>query len=101
MMTTKNLTREDVLHIAKLCNLNLSDIEIESLQDKLAQTIEYIKILEELKTEDTVETFQVTGLTNVFQQDNEKETTLTQDEALANAHEKIKNLFGLKAIFDR
>lgn len=100
-MSTKKLTNEEVLHIANLCNLTLSADELERLGEMLTDTIDYIKVLEELDTDSTNETYQVTGKTNVFQKPDEPETTLTQEESLANAAEKINDLFATKAVFDR
>ncbi len=100
-MSKEKLTREQVLHVADLCNLTLSDDEISKLSEMLTDAIDYIKVLEELDTSSTVETYQVTGLTNVFQKDEEKETTLSQKEALRNAKEVIKDMIATKAIFER
>lgn len=100
-MTKEKISKEQVLHIANLCNLTLNEKEIAKLSEMLTDTVDYIKILEELDTKDTPETYQVTGKTNVFQKDNEKKTTLSQKEALSNAKEEIKSMFATKAVFDR
>ncbi|MBP7928115.1 aspartyl/glutamyl-tRNA amidotransferase subunit C [Patescibacteria group bacterium] len=95
------LSQNDVLHISKLCNLALSSEEIEKLSQMLSETIDYIAVLDELDTSKVAETYQVTGLTNVFQVQDSTSNTLTQAEALSNAHEAIKNMFATKAVFDR
>ena len=100
-MTTKKLTREEVLHIANLCNLNLTEEEIEKLSSQLSETVDFIEILNEIDTDNVEETFQVTGITNIFQKEDEDSTTLSQEESLKNASEEIKNLFATKAIFER
>ena len=66
-MTKEKISKEQVLHIANLCNLTLSEKEIDKLSEMLTDTVDYIKILEELDTSNTLETYQVTGKTNVFQ----------------------------------
>ena len=100
-MTKEKISKEQVLHIADLCNLTLSEEEIEKLAEMLTDTVDYIKILDELDTKNTPETYQVTGKTNVFQKDSEKATTLSQKESLSNAKEVIKEMFGTKAVFER
>ncbi len=100
-MNTKKLSREEVLYIANLSNLKLSEDEQDSLGEKLTETIDYIKVLEELDTSKVTETFQVTGLTNVFQKEEEKSETLTKEEALSSTGERIKDYFGTKAVFER
>jgi len=100
-MAKEKLTRKQVLHIATLCNLTLTDEEINKLSEVLTDAIDYIRILEELDTTGTHETYQVTGLVNVFQKDEEKSTTLSQKEALANANEVIKDMIATKAVFER
>jgi Asp-tRNA(Asn)/Glu-tRNA(Gln) amidotransferase C subunit len=67
----------------------------------LGDALDYIDVLNELNTEKVSETYQVTGLTNVFQKDGEKVTTLSQKEALSNASEVIDEMFATKAIFNR
>ncbi len=100
-MTKEKLTREQVLHIANLCNLTLKDDEINKLSEMLTDTIDYIDVLEELDTSAVTETYQVTGLVNVFQEDTEKNTTLSQKDALKNAKEVIKDMIATKAVFER
>ncbi len=100
-MTKKKMTREEVLHVADLCNLELSEKEIEKLAVMLTDTLGYIEILKELDTKDVKETYQVTGMTNIFQEEEETSTTLTQEEALSNAREVIKEMFATKAVFER
>ena len=100
-MTKEKISKEQVLHIADLCNLTLNKEEIDKLSEMLTDTVGYIKILEELDTNNVKETYQVTGKTNVFQENDEKNTTLSQKEALSNAHRVIKKMFSTKGVFDR
>ncbi len=100
-MTKEKISKEEVLHIADLCNLTLNDKEVEKLSEMLTDTVDYIKILDELDTKNTPETYQVTGKTNVFQKDTEKATTLSQAQALSGAKEVIREMFGTKAVFER
>ncbi len=94
------ISKEDVVKIATLAKLDISGQE-ELFASLFSQTIDYIKILEELDTKDVAETYQVTGLVNVFQQGLENRATLTKEEVLQNAHETANGLISTKGVFDR
>jgi aspartyl-tRNA(Asn)/glutamyl-tRNA(Gln) amidotransferase subunit C len=100
MAKTSSFSREDVERIAKLSNINLTDNEMDFFTQVFADTVAYIKILDEVDTQDVRPTFQVTGLTNVFQTKG-MQATLAQDEALQNASSRIKDKFATKGVFDR
>jgi aspartyl/glutamyl-tRNA(Asn/Gln) amidotransferase C subunit len=91
---------DDVKHIAKLVKLDVTGQE-EKLAKMFSETLDYIQVLEELDTANVRETYQVTGLTDVFQKPNHPRETISQKEALKNASEEVNNLFATKAVFDR
>ncbi len=101
-MTTdkKNLIKKtDASHIAELVRLDISGEE-EKFSGILNDTLKYVEVLDELDTKGVGETYQVTGLHNVFQKDGVKET-LSQKDALSNAAEEANGLFVAEAVFDR
>ncbi len=98
-MSKNIISKEETKKLAELANLDISG-QADKLAEILSDTLDYVKTLEELDTSNVEETFQVTGLTNVFQGD-EKSDSLNKDEALSNAHEEINGLFSTKAVFDR
>ena len=98
-MTKKNLTTEDILHIAKLGNLTLNEKEIELFKKQLSSVIDYIDKLQEVNTDQVEPSSQITGLTDVLREDAiDGKRTLSQDEALANTKSKEGNLFKVKAV---
>lgn len=74
----------DVSHVAKLANLPLKTDEENKFEKQLAETLDYIKQLEEINTENVEPTSQVTGLENVTREDKIT-PSLTQEEVLSNA----------------
>ena len=64
-----SLSREEVLHIAKLARLELTDKEIDTFSPQLSSILEYVDMLQEVDTEGVEETSQVTGLSHVFRKD--------------------------------
>jgi len=102
-MTDKNkktLSEDEVKHIAKLANLSLSNEEVKKFQGQLSETLNYIQVINELETEKTEPTNQVSGLSNIFRQDEIK-PSLSQAEALANAPFLADGFFKVKAILER
>ncbi len=89
----------DVSHIAKLANLPLSKEEKDKFEKQLSSILEYVKKLQEAKTENVAPTSQVTGLENVSREDSTL-PSLTQEEVLSNAKTVHNGLFAVKAIFD-
>lgn len=96
-----SISKEELKHIAKLSNLPLRDGEDQVFSQLLSDTISYINVLNELDTSNTQETYQVTGLVNVFQKEDENIATLNQKDALKNAKDIERNLFVTKGVFDR
>src|SRR3989344_251765 len=91
------LTSDDVKKIAKLVKLDVSGQE-ETFAQMFSATLDYIKMLDELDTANVTETYQVTGLTNVFQSDATGVQTLSPVEALKNAGSAVNNLFETKGV---
>lgn len=98
-MSDKYISKEEVKKIADLANLDISG-EVDRLSSLLSDTLGYIQTLKELDTTNVEETFQVTGLTSVFQDDSEVDS-LTKEEALSNASDSYKGLFSTKPVFKR
>ena len=63
------ITREDVLHLAKLSNISLSEEQIEPLKKDLDNIVGYISQLDELDTEGVEPTYQCFDLQNVWRED--------------------------------
>ena len=54
-----NNTRDDILHLAKLSNLQLTDAEISALQQDVTNIVGYISQLDELDTNGVEPTYHV------------------------------------------
>lgn len=63
------LTKKDVLHVAKLARLTISDAEAEKFTGQLASIFEHLDKLAEVDTEGVPETSQVNGLEHVTRPD--------------------------------
>lgn len=76
------ITRDDVLHLARLSSLQLGDDEIEPMRADLENILGYIERLSELDTEGVEPTYQVTGLSNVWRQDEVDTYGISTEELL-------------------
>lgn len=80
------LTREQVLKIAKLARLGITEAEVEKYQVQLSGIISYIDKLNEVNTDGVEPTSQVTGLLNCFRKDEVlSEPLANPDDLLANS----------------
>lgn len=99
-MADTKITSQDTKHIAKLLNLPLSEKEIEDLTPQLSEVAAYVQVLQELDLENVVETSQITGLKNVFRED-EIRPSLTQEETLSNAKNTYEGYFVVPAVINK
>ena len=93
------LTREDVLHIALLARLGLTEAEVERLRKQLSNILENFEILQQVDTADIPPTAQSIALQNVMR-DDEVATSLPQSEILVNASQKDENYFRVRAVLE-
>ncbi len=85
------ISRDDVLHLAQLSSLQLTDDEINSLQQDITNILGYVEQLSELDTAGVEPTYQVTGLTNIWRDDVVDQSDVTREQLLALAPEQQDN----------
>jgi hypothetical protein len=85
------ITNDDVRHLAQLSSLQMSDAEVESLRADIEKIINYINQLDELDTDDVEPTYQVTGLQNVWRDDEIIDSSVSRRQLLALAAEQSDN----------
>ena len=94
-----NLTKGDVLHVAKLAKLSLTGREIEKFTSQLSKIIDYVSELSEVDTKNIEPTNQTTGLTDVFREDLvTSDESLSQDQALLGSDKTYNGYFKVGAI---
>lgn len=81
------ITDDDVLKLAQLSKLSLTDEQVVKFRDEIEEILNYIEQLQQVDTDGLEPTNQVTGLTNVMRED-EIEDSVDKDELLKNAPEK-------------
>ena len=92
------LSREDVLKLAKLSRLQLSDDEVVQFIQEINSILGYVEILQNQDLDKVEPTYQVTGLENVMREDKVIDYGASTDELLKNApashdgHIKVKRM---------
>jgi len=86
------ISREEVLHIAKLAKLKLSEEEVDLFREQLGKILEYFKKLEEVDTEGVEPLKHVIVTENVFRED-ESQDSVPPEEALKNAPKRRDDYF--------
>ena len=90
------ITRDEVLHVANLARLELTDDELERLGAQLNSILEAVSKVAELDLAGIEPTAHPLDVVNVWAED-EPRVSLTVDEALANAPDREQDFFRVPA----
>ena len=86
------ITREEVLHVAKLARLELSEEEVERLTQELGAILEAVGKVAELDLDDVPPTSHPLALVNAWR-DDEPRPSLPLEDVFANAPDREADLF--------
>jgi aspartyl-tRNA(Asn)/glutamyl-tRNA(Gln) amidotransferase subunit C len=86
------ISREQVLHVASLAHLDLTDDEVERLGEQLNAILEAVSKVSELELSDVPPTSHPLDLVNVSRAD-EARPSLSLDDVFANAPEREDDHF--------
>ena len=93
------ISRDYVVHVARLARLALSAAELEKMREQLNAILGYIDKLKELDITNVEPTSHAVLLVNVMRED-EVVPGLPQDEMLANAPDRAGALFRVPRIIE-
>jgi aspartyl-tRNA(Asn)/glutamyl-tRNA(Gln) amidotransferase subunit C len=96
---TMKLKREEVLHIAKLARVGVTDEDVERLREQLSDILENFEILQQVDTADVSPTAQSIPLQNVTK-DDQVADSLLPGQILANAPRKDGEYFRVRAVLE-
>lgn len=82
------LTRDDVLKLARLARLDLSDAEVQEYTEELSEILQYVELLQGVDVEGLLPTNQVTGLTDVMREDVIRDYGYKPEDLLKNVPAK-------------
>jgi len=93
------LKREEVLHIAKLARVGVTDDDVERLREQLSDILANFEILKKVDTTDVPPTAQPNPLQNVTKDDRPADSLLP-GQILANAPRKDGGYFRVKVVLE-
>jgi aspartyl-tRNA(Asn)/glutamyl-tRNA(Gln) amidotransferase subunit C len=86
------IDRDQVLHVAKLARLKVSDDEVDRMAEELSKILEHVETMNELDLEGVEPTSHVVDLTNVLREDVPR-PCLPRERALAGAPDAVDGGF--------
>ena len=86
------ISREDVLHVARLARLEIPADEVDAIEEQLAAIVEAVGKVAELDLSGVEPTSHPLAVVNAWRED-EPRPSLAPDDALANAPEPHDGLF--------
>lgn len=95
-----DLTRDDILKLAQLARLDLTENEVADYAAELTEILKYVEQLDKVDTAGLEPTSQVTGLVNVMRSDEITEYGYKPGDLLKNVpeveedHIKVKRMVG-------
>ena len=95
-----DLTRDDVLKLARLARLTITDEEIEQYRKELSEILHYVELLQQADVTGLEPTSQVTGLKNVMREDAVVDYGTTPDELLRVVPSKQDRLIKVKRMIN-
>lgn len=94
-------TPKFVAHIAQLANLQIDEQQEIELAQSFDDSLAYVEELNKIDTTGIEPTYQVNNLVNVMREDQVNKTTqFSQEQALANAHQTHAGYFVVPRIID-
>jgi aspartyl-tRNA(Asn)/glutamyl-tRNA(Gln) amidotransferase subunit C len=86
------ISKDEVLHVARLARLALTDDEIERLTEELGAILDAVGVVAELDLSDVPPTLHPLDLVNVWDEDEPRDSLLL-DDVFANAPDRDGDLF--------
>lgn len=91
------LSQEEVLYIAELARISLTEEEVFKYQKDLSSVLAYFEQLKEVDTETVAPIGHITGMINVFREDKE-EPFLNRSAIERNVPKKSNGFIQVKAV---
>ena len=92
-----SISRQDIEKVALLARLQLTEAELATMTEQLAQIVGYVDQLAEVNTEGVEPMAHAVEVTNVFRDDAVTES-LPREEALANAPKRDSECYRVPAV---
>lgn len=91
------ISKEEIIHIAKLASLNLSEAEIEKYTNDMQEIIEFANMINNVNTEGMNETVAANEISNVLRKDEVVEFG-NRELLLSNAPSQDEGMFRIPKV---
>lgn len=93
------ISKDEIIHIANLAYLNLTDEEIEKYTKDMQDILKYAEIVNKVDTDNIKETIGTNTNYNVFRKDEIK-TPLSREDVLKNAPSQDDGMFHIPKVIN-
>lgn len=93
------ISKEEILHIAKLASLKIKDEEIEEYRKNLQDILNFAKTIDNVNTDNLEETNGATANVNFLREDEVKEFE-DKENLMQNAPDKENNMFKIPKVLN-
>jgi aspartyl-tRNA(Asn)/glutamyl-tRNA(Gln) amidotransferase subunit C len=93
------LSREEVLHIARLARMGITDDEVDKLREQLSDILDNFEVLRQVNTDNVPPTAQSIALENVIRGDAVS-ASYSPDDILSNAPRREQDFFKIHAVLE-
>lgn len=93
------ITDEDILKLAHLSKISISDEQVHKFRDEIQSIVEYVEQLAAVDVSGLSPTDQVTGLVNVMREDEER-PYVSPEGLLKNVPATEQNLIKVKRVLE-
>lgn len=76
------ITTDEVQHLAQLSSLRLEKDELEGLTSDIEKILQYVDTLSDLDTDNIEPTYQLTGLSNIYREDEVIDYGVSTDQLI-------------------
>jgi aspartyl-tRNA(Asn)/glutamyl-tRNA(Gln) amidotransferase subunit C len=100
MLSSINISTEEVQKIAQLSRIGMTEEEIEGFRYQLSLILENFRVLENIDTSDTEPTGHSSSVSSVMREDVAGNPS-DHEDILANAPQKENGFFRVKAVLEQ
>ena len=95
----KKVSKEELLHIANLADLNIADDEVDKYLKNLDDILNYVEVIQKAPIDDLNETFMANESANVFRKDEVIDFD-NKEGIMNNAPELENNMFKIPKVIN-
>jgi aspartyl-tRNA(Asn)/glutamyl-tRNA(Gln) amidotransferase subunit C len=93
------LTQDEVLHVARLARVGLTDADVTKFQQQLSQILDHFEVLRRISTDDVPPTTHTLPLEGVMAPDVPR-PSLSQEAVLANAPQEQDGYLRVRPVLE-